>query len=88
MLERITRLETLLDDNNKTLHRVEEALFGNGKPGLISDFRLLSESVARHHRDAEARIRQEAARRRERKLDWKWIITTIVAIAAVIAAIQ
>ena len=39
VIERIARLETLLEDNNKAIHHIEEALFGNGKPGLISDFR-------------------------------------------------
>ena len=87
MIERITKIETTLEDNNQVIHRVEEAIFGNGKPGLLSDFRLLAESVERHHKEADARIKAEAARNRERKTDWKWIVTTIVAIAAVAAAI-
>lgn len=86
ILERIARLETVLEDNNKSIHRVEEAIFGNGKPGLISDFRLLADSVNRHHKDAAARIAAEDAAKRRRKLDWQWIITTIVAVAAVAAA--
>ena len=87
MIERIIKIETTLEDNNQVIHRVEQAIFGNGKPGLLSDFRLLAESVERHHREADARIKAEAAAKRERKTDWKWIVTTIVAIAAVAAAI-
>ena len=87
MIERITRIETTLEDNNQVIHRVEQAIFGNGKPGLLSDFRLLAESVEKHHKEADARIKAEAAAKREHKTDWKWIVTTIVAIAAVAAAI-
>lgn len=86
-IERIARLETLLEDNNKAIHRIEEALFGNGKPGLISDFRLLSDSVNRHHKASQERIRKEEELKQERKTDWKWVVTTIIAIAAVITAL-
>ena len=30
-LERIARIETMLEDNNKSIHRIEQAVFGNGK---------------------------------------------------------
>ena len=86
-IERIARLETLLEDNNKAIHHIEEALFGNGKPGLISDFRLLSDSVNRHHKASQERIRKEEELKKERKTDWKWVVTTIIAIAAVITAL-
>lgn len=87
ILERIARLETVLKDNNKVIHRVEQAIFGNGKPGLMTDFRLLAESVNRHHRESDERIAKEEEERKEKKTDWKWIVTTFVAIAAVAAAI-
>lgn len=77
----------MLEDNNKSIHRIEQAVFGNGKPGLLLDFRLLAESVQRHHQDADARVKAEAAAKLERKTDWKWVITTLVAIAAVAAAV-
>ena len=86
-IERIARLETLLEDNNKAIHLIGEGLFGNGKPGLMSDFRLLSDSVNRHHKDAQERIRKEEELKQERKTDWKWVVTTIIAIAAVITAL-
>ena len=87
VIERIARLETLLEDNNQAIHHIEEALFGNGKPGLISDFSLLSDSVNRHHKYAQERIRKEEELKKERKTDWKWVVTTIIAIAAVITAL-
>ena len=88
IFERIVKLETTLEDSNKTIHRVEEAIFGNGKPGLLSDFRLLAESVNRHHRDADERIAAENAEKHRRKLDWQWVITTIVAVSAIVAALM
>ena len=82
MIERITKIETTLADNNDTIHKIEQALFGNGKPGLLSDFRILAKSVNHHH--AEAAARREAEKQ-QKKLDWQWIITTLVAVAAILA---
>ena len=87
IFERIVKLETTLEDSNKTIHRVEEAIFGNGKPGLLSDFRLLADSVSKHHKEADERIKREDVERHRHKLDWQWIVTTIVAVAAVVAAL-
>lgn len=103
MIERITKIETTLADNNDTIHKIEQALFGNGKPGLLSDFRILAKSVNDHHAEAAARLEAEAKRReaeakkleaeakkretekQQKKLDWQWIITTLVAVAAILA---
>lgn len=87
IIERIAKIEKTLEDNNQIIHRVEQAIFGNGKPGLLSDFRLLAESVERHHNEADERIKREEEERHRHKLDWQWIITTIVAVAAVVAAL-
>ena len=62
-----------MDSNGKQINRVYEALYGNGKPGLISEFQQLRSSVEQHHR-AES----------ESKVDLKWIVTTLVAIAAIV----
>ena len=37
--ENVAKLQTTVEDNNKTVHQIEQALYGNGKPGLLSDFR-------------------------------------------------
>ncbi len=34
--ERMTALESLTTENNKTLWRIHEAIYGNGKPGLLA----------------------------------------------------
>lgn len=74
--ERLAKVESQLDENNKTTWRVFEAIYGNGKPGLLSEFRMLRQSVEEHHKAATVN-----------KSDWKWIITTAVAASAVIVAI-
>lgn len=98
LLERIVKIEGKIEsnnalieeklrDNNETIHKIEQAIFGNGKPGLLSDFRLLADSVSKHHKEADERIKREEEERHRHKLDWQWIITTIVAVAAVVAAL-
>lgn len=85
--ENVAKLQITVEDNNKTVHQIEQALYGNGKPGLLSDFRSLKESVERHHRDYENRVEDERSRKKERKLDWQWVITALIAIAGIVAAI-
>ena len=78
--ERLSKLENQTEENGKTIWRVFEAIYGNGKPGLLSEFRLLRESVDQHHND----VKEE---KRSSKLDWQWVITTMVAIGAIVVAI-
>ena len=78
--ERLSKLENQTEENGKTIWRVFEAIYGNGKPGLLSEFRLLRESVEQHHND----VKEE---KRSSKLDWQWVITTMVAIGAIVVAI-
>lgn len=78
--ERLSKVESKLDENNKTTWRVFEAIFGNGKPGLLSEFRLLRQNVEEHHTSV-------ATRQKQARSDWKWIITTLVAVCAVAVAI-
>lgn len=85
--EDVAKLQTTVEDNNKTVHQIEQALYGNGKPGLLSDFRSLKESVERHHNEYEKRIENEQSGKKERKLDWQWVITALIAIAGIVAAI-
>lgn len=76
MTERLAKVENQLDENNKTTWRVFEAIYGNGKPGLLTEFRMLRQSVEEHHKSTMAN-----------KSDWKYIITTLIAVSAVIVAI-
>lgn len=85
--ERLTKLEAVLQDNNDTVHKIEQALYGNGKPGLLSDFRVLKDSVEQHHREYDKRLEEEKRRRKEKKLDWQWIITALIAIGGIVTAI-
>lgn len=78
--ERLSKVESQLDENNKTTWRVFEAIYGNGKPGLLTEFRMLRQSVEEHHKTA-------ATAQNQKRSDWKWIITTSVAASAVIVAI-
>ena len=78
--ERLSKLENQTAENGKTIWRVFEAIYGNGKPGLLSEFRLLRESVEQHH----SAVREE---KRAAKLDWQWVVTTSVAIGAIVVAI-
>lgn len=78
--ERLAAVERGMEENNKTTWRLFEALYGNGKPGLLSEFRLLRESVEQHHNAVETLQKRGRG-------DWQWLITTLVATAAVVVAI-
>lgn len=77
--ERLSALETKTEETGKTVWRIFEAIYGNGKPGIISDLRCLTENVEKHHKNVE----QLQARSHN---DWKWIISSIIAVSAVIVA--
>ena len=77
--ERLAAVETGLEENNRTTWRLFEALYGNGKPGLLSEFQMLRESVEQHHNAVET------LQRRGRGF-WQWLITTLIAAAAVVVA--
>ena len=75
------RMSEKMDGHGKQLNRVYEALYGNGKPGLISEFRSLRENVQQHHESVkEIKNRSHS--------DWKWVITTLIAIAAVAVSLM
>lgn len=78
--DRLASLETKMKDNGETLKQVFQAIYGNGKPGLLTEFQLLRQSVEAHHESVEEI-------RTRNKSDWKWVITTAVAVAAVLTAI-
>ena len=77
--ERIAKIETKMDDLGATVLKLEHAIYGNGTPGLLSDVRVIRKSVERHHQAVDEKTQ-------EKKSDWKWLVSTVVAIAAVIVA--
>lgn len=73
MESRIVKLETKLEENNKTTYRIFEAIYGNGKPGLIAEIQALKLSIENHHEQ-----------HRGVSNGLQWIITAIIAIVAII----
>ena len=69
--ERLAALERQTDENGKTIWRVFEAVYGNGKPGLIADVQA---------------IRHKLEEQKHHGQSWQWAITTVIAAAAVIVA--
>ena len=66
--ERIAALEKATEENGKTIWRVFEAVYGNGKPGMLTELQLLRRSVEAHHADDS-----------KRSDTWKWAIMAIIA---------
>lgn len=84
--ERITRLETICEALARDVRKVVTALYGNGKAGLLSDFRQLKENVEKHHEAVDELTK-------EKKSDTKFVVTTILSvisagIALVVALIR
>lgn len=74
--ERVAHLETLAakqEETSKTIWRIFEAVYGNGKPGLIAQMQAIQTKL-----DAAT----------AHKSDWKWLVSTIIAIAAVLVALK
>lgn len=69
--ERLAALERQTDENGKTIWRVFEAVYGNGKPGLIADVQA---------------IRQTLEAQKSHGQSWQWLVTTAIAAAAVAVA--
>ena len=69
--ERMAALEKASDEYGKTLWRVFEAVYGNGKPGLIADVQA---------------IRQMLEGRKDHGRTWQWVVSMIIAAAAVVVA--
>ena len=76
--DRLASIEATFKEHGKKLDRIEAAIYGNGKAGLITELKLLQQSVNEHHQSVDE------LRNRSRG-DWKWVVTTCIAIAAVIA---
>lgn len=78
--ERLRLVEKITEDTNRVVKKLEGAIYGNGKPGLITELRLLTQSVEKHHKDEEEQAKAQRS-------DHKWLIATLVAIASVLTAI-
>lgn len=77
--ERLTAVEKTTKNTNDIVCKLEAAIYGNGKPGLITQLALLRQSVDEHHKEAADRIKSQ-------KADWKWLVATLVAIGSVLTS--
>ena len=77
---RLSALEAKVNDNGETTKKIFAAIYGNGKNGLITDLALLQQSVEMYHHSLEKFKSRRAG-------FWQWVISTAVAIAAVVAVL-
>lgn len=78
--ERIARVEDRLDSLTTSVERLTRAIYGNGQIGLITQLELLRQSVEAHHTSV-------TELRKQSRGDWKWIASSVIAIAAVVVAL-
>ena len=78
--ERLAAVEKTTKSTNEIVGKLEQAIYGNGKPGLVTELALLRQSVEDHHKEAAERLK-------EQKSDWKWVVATLVAIGSVLTSI-
>lgn len=77
MAKEIASIKENLRENNVKTIKVYEAIYGNGKDGLITEFKLLRQSVESHHESVEKLQSKNTDK-------WQWAITTLVAIGAIV----
>lgn len=71
--QRLTMLETLTTQNSQNISRIVDAIYGNGKPGILTNIELMKADIA-----------TQISERRSSIGNWQWIVTTIIAILALI----
>jgi hypothetical protein len=71
--QRLTTLETLTTQNSQNISRIVDAIYGNGKPGILTNIELMKADLA-----------TQRSERRSSIGNWQWIVTTIIAILALI----
>lgn len=76
MTKEIASIKADLRENNLKTLKVYEAIYGNGKPGLMTEFQLLRQAVETHHESVE-KLQNRTAEK------WQWAITTFVAASAI-----
>lgn len=79
MAKEIASIKADLKENNSKTIKVYEAIYGNGKDGLITEFKLLRQSVENHHQSVE-KLQNKTTDK------WQWAITTAVAVVAIIVS--
>lgn len=79
MAKEIASIKADLKENNSKTIKVYEAIYGNGKDGLITEFKLLRQSVESHHQSVE-KLQNKTTDK------WQWAITTAVAVVAIIVS--
>ena len=78
--ERLAAVERTTKSTNDIVIKLEHAIYGNGKLGLVTELELLRQSVKKHHEEAAERLK-------EQKADWKWVVATFVAVGSVLTSI-
>ena len=78
--ERLAAVEKTTKNTNDIVIKLEHAIYGNGKLGLVTELELLRQSVKKHHEEAAERLK-------EQKSDWKWVVATLVAIGSVLTSV-
>ena len=73
MEERLAKLEVLTGQNSQNITRIVEAIYGNGKPGILTNIELMKSDLAKQKNDKRNGIGY-----------LQWIITTVLAIIALI----
>lgn len=71
--QRLTKMEVLTKDNQENIKKIVDAIYGNGKPGILTNIELMKHDLKTHIENCE-----------KKKANWQWIITTLIAIAALI----
>ena len=71
--QRLTKLETMTEQNSHEIARIVDAIYGNGKPGILTNIELIKSDLAKQKSDKKSGIGY-----------LQWIITTVIAILALI----
>lgn len=83
MPERLARMEAILE-------RLDHSINGNGQPGLaqkLTDHMLAEKNIGVMVMSVQGKIDGHIKWHRRAWGDWKWSITTLIAIAGMIVAI-
>lgn len=71
--QRLTTLETLTTQNSQNITKIVDAIYGNGKPGILTNIELMKADIATQKNERRSSIGY-----------LQWIITTVIAILALI----
>lgn len=71
--QRLTKLEVMTTQNSQNITRIVDAIYGNGKPGILTNIELMKSDLAKQKNDKRNGIGY-----------LQWIVTTAIAILALI----